>query len=85
VPGHGEVDGDGVATFYAVGFENVCDAAYFVEEFRVGDLMALTGFVCFVDYGGLMLRVVYIYMYIELACFVRMFECPTINAVVRSV
>jgi hypothetical protein len=57
VPGHWEVDRDGVAAFYAVGFENVCDAAYFVEEFGVGDLTALTWFVCFVDYGGLILGV----------------------------
>lgn len=53
VPGHGEVDGDGVAAFDAVGFEDIGDAADFVEKFGVGYFATAIGFVGFVDDGGL--------------------------------
>jgi len=53
LPGHGEVDGDGVAFFDAHGLEDVGDAADFAEEFGVGDEFALAWFVRFPDDSGL--------------------------------
>lgn len=53
VPGHGEVDGDGVTALDAIGFEDVGYTAYFVEEFGVGYYAAFAWFVCLVDDGGL--------------------------------
>jgi hypothetical protein len=53
VPGHGEVDGDGVALFDAERLEDVGDAAYLVEELAIGDVGTLAGLIGLVDDGGL--------------------------------
>ena len=53
VPGHGEVEGDGVALADAEGLEDVGEGADLVEELGVGDVGALGRLVGFVDDGGL--------------------------------
>ena len=53
LPGHGHVDGDGVALLDAPLLEDVRDAAGLAEELAVADLAALAGLVGLVDDGGL--------------------------------
>lgn len=53
LPGHGEVNGDGVALLDAEFFEDISDARYFAQELGVGDFSAFVGLVAFIDDGGL--------------------------------
>lgn len=53
LPGHGQVDRDGVALLDTPGLEHVCDAADFAEELAVADLGAFTGLISLVDDRGL--------------------------------
>jgi catechol 2,3-dioxygenase-like lactoylglutathione lyase family enzyme len=58
LPGHGEVNRDGIAFLDAEGFEDVGDFAYFAKEFSVGDDTAIGRFIGFVDDRGLVISVV---------------------------
>lgn len=53
LPGHRQVDGDGVALLDAPRLEDVGDAAGLAEELAVADLGALRGLICFVDDSSL--------------------------------
>lgn len=53
LPGHGEVDGDGVALLDAQIFEDIGDLADLLEEFGVGDFTTLARLIGFPDNGRL--------------------------------
>ncbi len=53
MPGHREVDGDGVALLDTIGLEDVGDAAGLAEQLAIADLSALTRLISFVDDGSL--------------------------------
>jgi hypothetical protein len=54
VPGHGHVDGDGVALLDSHSFQDVSHAANFAEKLSVGDFAAFARFIGFVDDCGLL-------------------------------
>lgn len=53
LPGHREVDGDGVALLNTIGLEDIGDAAGLAEKLAIADLSALTGLISFVDDSSL--------------------------------
>jgi hypothetical protein len=53
LPGHGQVDGDGVALFDTKALEDVGDTADFAQELSISDEPALFRFICLVDDGDL--------------------------------
>lgn len=53
VPGHGQVDGDGIALLDSKGLEDVGDGADLAQELAVRDLAAIAWLVGLVDDGGL--------------------------------
>ena len=53
MPGHWEVDGNGVSLLHTVGLEDVGKTARLAEELAIADLSAFTGLIGFVDDSGL--------------------------------
>lgn len=53
LPGHWQVDGDGVALLDTKGPENIRDATYFTEELSIADVCSLSGLICLPDDGSL--------------------------------
>ena len=53
LPGHREVNGDGVALLDTIGLEDIGDTARLAEQLAVADLSALAGLVSLVDDSSL--------------------------------
>lgn len=53
MPGHGQVNGDGITLFDAEFLEDIGDATDFAEELAVCDFFAFSWLVGFVDNGHL--------------------------------
>lgn len=86
VPGHGEIDRDGVPLFDTKAFENIGDAGDLAEELCIGDLSTLTRLVGLVDDSGLIYRVRFIVQPRHKPThLVGVLERPTINTVVGGV
>jgi len=53
LPGHGEVNGDGVALLDAEFFEDIRNARYLTKELGIADFTTFTRLIGFVDNGSL--------------------------------
>lgn len=89
VPRHGEVNRDGIAFLDAELLEYIGDAGDFAQKLAVGYLGALARLVGFVDDSGLFIHVVS-QLRVEgvkrtVTRLIGVLECPTVDAVVRSV
>ena len=86
MPGHWEVDGNGVSLLHTVGLEDVGKTARLAEELAIADLSAFTGLIGFVDDGGLKPSPnVRNFELRDDIYLLWVFEGPTINTVVRSI
>jgi hypothetical protein len=86
LPSHGEVYGDGISFLDAETLEDIGNRANLTEKLGIGDETAFTWLIGLIDDGRLKVMSFINYVVrLGMTYFVRVFVCPSINAVVRDI